>query len=352
MDESNQILLSRLKRAPSHTITLNDIAELAGVSYQTVSRVINQRPDVSADTRQRILNLIQELNYQPNKAARSLAAHHSRTLGLVAPSMSDFGPGKIMASAEDFTKAMNYDLVVSHITDSSSSALMHVLNSLNRWSLEGVLIFMPMASEIYVHLSKLQQSLPIVLIDAPPEIDIPSVVLEQRHAAEQLAHYLIDLGHRHICEITGPHNWYGALQRHRGIQDGLSARGLRPLHVLEGDWTARTGYHLTHQLLDQYEFTALVMGNDEMAIGAMRAIRERGLRVPDDISVTGFDDVPSAAYFEPPLTTLAQDFVELGKQGVELLIELISQPNSAPAPRILASKLVIRHSTAAPRNLY
>jgi DNA-binding LacI/PurR family transcriptional regulator len=348
--KSRSPFLNRNNSSSSQAPTLHDIARLAGVSYQTVSRVINQRPDVADETRKRITKIIADLNYQPNKAARSLAGRYSRTLGLVSQNMTDYGPATVLDAAEKFTKKAGYDLVTAHAVDSSIQSMLAALNSLQRWSIDGALLFLPVASEIVEHLYHLQPTLPIVLIDAPLDTPIPSVKIDQWHGAERLGHYLADLGHRRICEITGPLHWYGAVQRHQGLQAGLLSRGVQILKSLEGNWSARSGYELTMALLKTERFTALAVGNDEMALGAMRAIREHGLRIPEDISVTGFDDIPSAEYFEPPLTTVRQDFATFGNHSVEYLINLIQKLEQSTSPHLIPTDMIIRHSTASPND--
>jgi len=178
---------------------------------------------------------------------------------------------------------------------------------------------------------------------------VPSVVIHQHHGARLATQHLIERGHRAICEITGPMEWSGAKQRHEGWLAVLAEAGIRPGASVEADWTPLGGYRAAHRLLDEGErFTALFAGNDQMALGAMRALREAGLRIPQDVSIVGFDDVPEAAYFEPPLTTVRQDFTTLGQQAVELLLARMAVPDAPAHQRVLYPVLVERASVASP----
>lgn len=328
-------------------VTLFDVASASGVSYQTVSRVINNAPNVAPATRERILRIIKQLGYKPNKAARSLAGRYSHTLALITYGMEYYGPAQMVIHIERAAKAAGYDLIFSNV-EHLDGDLSTTIDSLHRWSVDGIIVITPVAGADHEQLLKIAGDVPLVQIDTSPNIAVPSVIIDQYQGSALATQHLIDLGHSAICEIMGPANWFGAQSRHRAWLDTLQKAELQPVAYLEGDWTARSGYEATKQLFERHQFTALVMGNDQMALGAMRAIQERGLRIPQDISIVGFDDIPEAAYLSPPLTTIYQDFSKLGQTGIEYLMEWIDDGTCARGQLVIEPDLIERASTAVP----
>jgi len=326
------------------------------VSYQTVSRVINNHANVADETRQRILETIDELDYHPNKAARSLAARHSQTLALITFGLDFYGPAQMVVNIERAARNAGYDLIFSNVasnvtsTSASVKSIHAAINSIRRWQVDGILMITPILEMNYDTIAKQGKSenIPIVQINGPLGAQTPSVVVEQRAGSRMITQHLIDLGHRRIAEICGPQTWFDALERHESWKATLNAARLDTGASVEGDWTAQSGYLAAKQLLGS-DFSALVVGNDQMALGAMRALREVGLRVPEDVSVVGFDDIAESSFFEPPLTTIRQDFAALGKRGIETLIERIVNPGLALQQQVIYPELVLRASTAPPR---
>ena len=332
----------------SKRITLSDVAALAGVSSQTVSRVVNNHPYVSDDTRRRVLDAIRQLDYRPNRAARSLATQRSCMLGIITYGMTHYGPAQMMNNVEQTAKARGYSISFTSVNSMSPESMRDALETLGGRELDGLVLITPIFGIGYSDLTKICDGVPFVQVDTKLSAQVPSVVIDQRHGAQIVMQHLINLGHKQLCAISGPLNWYGARARHESWRDTLIAAGLEPGAFVEGDWTAAGGYTATHQLLDTgATFTALVIGNDQMALGAIRALRERGFRIPEDVSVVGFDDIPEAAYFDPPLTTVQQDFAALGEQSVEYLIALINNPYTPLHQRVLYPRLIVRDSTRA-----
>jgi DNA-binding LacI/PurR family transcriptional regulator len=330
----------------SKRVTLHDVAEQAGVSYQTVSRVINENPHVSKDTRQRVLRVIKELNYQPNHAARSLVTRRSNLLEVITFGSHHYGPSQMVAHVERAARRLGYNLILSHIIEMSVDEIRAAINSLSGRLVDGLIMVTPVVGLDYDDLMALCQGIPFVMIDPQLGSITPSVVINQHYGSQLATKHLLNLGHRDICEISGPLHWFGAMARHESWRDTLETAGVTPGQSIEGDWTAVGGYAAAQHLLDnEASFTALVVANDQMALGAMRAMRERGLHIPYDISVVGFDDIPEAVCFEPPLTTVRQDFEALGSQSVEYLVDLIHQPDMPLQQRVLYPALVIRQST-------
>jgi DNA-binding LacI/PurR family transcriptional regulator len=328
------------------TVTLNDVAEASGVSYQTVSRVINQHPHVAKETRERVQDFISKLGYRPNRLARSLVTKRSNTIGVMSYGTSYFGPSQMLSNIDQVLRSRGYSLTFYSLEDMTLAAWQKALDYLSSHLVDGVIIIAPMIGLDVAQLSALRQDIPIVMTDVQKDARIPSVVMDQREGSRLAAQHLIDLGHRKIAEISGPRTWYDGMLRHESFVLTLQRSGLEPVVSLEGDWTAQSGYAKAKQLLKSgHTFTALITGNDQMALGAMRALREGGLKIPEDVSVVGFDDIPEASFFEPPLTTVRQDFNAMGQQSVEYLLDLLDQPETSVHQRVLYPSLVVRSST-------
>jgi DNA-binding LacI/PurR family transcriptional regulator len=338
---SRNMSTARIKRT-----TLYDVASRSGVSYQTVSRVINEHPNVSEETRQRVMDAIRELNYRPNKAAQSLVTRRSHTLAVITFGTIHYGPAQMVANVERAAKALGYNLTITSISDVSPKQIRRAIDSLSMRLVDGIVMITPILGAEYDELVPLFGGIPFVQIDTLREANTPSVVIDQYYGSQLATQHLIDLGHRHICEISGHLHWFGAVARHESWRATLENAGLSAGMSVEGDWTAASGYTATRRLLTQgAEFTAIVAGNDQMALGAIRALHEHGLRVPEDVSIVGFDDIPEAAYFEPPLTTVRQRFDVLGQQCVEYLVKLITQPDTPLQQHVLYPQFVERLST-------
>ncbi|MBE0689324.1 MAG: substrate-binding domain-containing protein [Anaerolineae bacterium] len=331
-------------------VTMLDVAKQAGVSYQTVSRVINHHPSVAPETRERVLSVIGALNYRPNKAARSLAARQSRTIAVITYTMAYYGPTQMVVNIERNAREAGYDVIFSNIEPMSGDGIDAAVERLTQWAVDGVLLIAPVASNRYAHLVQEVSDIPLIQIDIAPGAPVPSVIVDQRYGSRIITQHLISLGHRRICEISGPLYWFGALARHEGWQETIKNANLEPVASVEGDWTAKSGYAAAQSLLDKHRFTALVVGNDQMALGAISALHARGVRVPEDVSVVGFDDIPESAYFLPPLTTIRQDFSELGRQGLDYLVGLIQGLQDGDGQHVITPELVVRDSTAPPNS--
>jgi LacI family transcriptional regulator len=334
-----------MNSSESRRATLQDVAQAAGVSSQTVSRVVNNHPYVSERTRRRVLDVIRKLDYRPNRAARSLATQQSHMLGIISYGFPFYGPAQMMRYIEQTARLRGYGVSFSSANDLSLAEIANALHNLGDHAVDGLILITPVIGLTYPDLIKLCGGIPVVLVDAELGSPVPSVVIDQRQGSRLATQYLLDLGHCEIGEIHGPLNWFGARARHESWNDTLLAAGVTPGPFSGGDWTSRGGYEAAHRLLDQgANLTALVIGNDQMALGAIRALRERGRRVPEDVSVVGFDDIPESTYFDPPLTTIRQNFPALGEQSVDFLISLITSPETPFHQRILYTELVERQS--------
>ncbi|NLX09169.1 MAG: LacI family transcriptional regulator [Chloroflexi bacterium] len=321
--------------------TIRDVAREAGVSYQTVSRVINDSDHVSPHTRGRVWKAVEKLGYRPNRMAQILQTERSLTLEVVMPY---FGFNRVLYDMARTAHQRGYNLVIAAI---DSDEFPQALESAEARFIDG-LILTPLFPFIddYDELVRLTHGIPFVQIGAKLGAHFPSVIYDHAQGARLATQHLIDLGHRAIAEISGPLLNYDAAARHEGWQATLKDNGIPPQPCIEGDFTIEGGYQAMNDLLDSgAAFTAVFAGNDSMAFGIQTALRERGLHVPGDISIVGFDDIPESAHLVPGLTTVRQDFQLLGQLAVEYLLNLIENRDTPIYQRVLSPRLVIRGST-------
>ena len=333
--------------------TLNDVAKLAGVSYQTVSRVVNQHPSVAPGTRSKVLSAIKQLDYHPNQAAKVLATGRSHIIQLLTFDLSYNDPLPAMVY---WAKRRGYTMAVSEYDYlAPKSDLRNTLETLSARMVDGIIMLTPYPIPSYDEMKVYCQGTPVVVVANKLGAQIPSVVIDQRRGMELAIDHLLSLGHREIAEISGSltspfgdqgdghgHAWV----RHQVLQETLRAEGLEPGPSVEGDFTIGSGYRAAMQLVDMGKpFTALLAGNDRMALGAIRGLQERGLRVPEHVSLVGFDDMLEAAYFDPPLTTVRQDIESLARESIEYLTSLIAMPSNTIHQRVLYPELIVREST-------
>lgn len=331
-------------------VTIRDVAAVAGVSYQTVSRVLNGKAEVADGTRARIQAAIAELDYRPSAIARSLVSQRTHVLGLLTADFSDYTHARIIEGAEAEARRQGYIIFISGADRGPDGEPLSSM-ILSRHQAEGLLIVYHGADrDRYEVFQGIPRDLPIVTIGyAPQRPDVAIVGIANVEGARLATEHLLRLGHRHIAHITGPMQFYASKERFQGYLEALAAAGLTLDHFLVtgGDWTSGSGYRATMRLLDTTTFSALFVQNDRMAMGALQALRESGRRVPDDIAVVGFDDIPSTPYFDPPLTTVHQPTFELGQSGARLLIDLIHGQPRPTSPWRLPTRLVVRRSCGA-----
>lgn len=330
---------------PTHRPTIRDVAHLAGVSHQTVSRVINNMPLVSNDTRQRVQDAIRALGYKPNAIARSMAQGHTYTLACLAPNLIDYTFASIIEGAVTEARRHGYFLLSAPADDEESFAGL-VDQMVNSRRADGLMVINPYIDGRFHYLSP---QYPVVYVGAVPRGEpYNSVSLNNREGAITAIHHLINLGHTHIGMITGPLSDDSAVERVSGYRQAMLEGGLPVFEELiyYGDWTATSGYSAFQFLMrNNIKPTAVFAQNDRMAIGLMRAAADAGLQIPRDISIIGFDNMPLASYFCPPMTTMHQDMAEIGKIAADLLIKKIENPMEAPQNLILKAELVVRSST-------
>lgn len=324
-------------------VGIRDVARAAGVSRQTVSRVLNGHPSLRPETRERVQQVIHELNYRPNLIARALGTASTRALGVVVSERSQYGPATAVQGVESAAREAGYVVHLTTLNDSSPASVHAALQLQADNRVEGIVIIAPQTA-ILDAIDELALDLPYVLLYSRADEDPHELFVDQRAGAQAATRHLLRLGHRSICHLSGPQEWIEAEARMQGFLEELSAWDVAPSPPVLGDWTADFGYHAGRQLLLRGDFTAIFASNDLMALGVMHAAHDAGLTVPGDLSVVGFDDIPEAAHFWPPLTTVRQDFAELGRRCVERLLA----PEAAQHPTMLEPALIVRASTAAP----
>jgi DNA-binding LacI/PurR family transcriptional regulator len=324
-----------------------DVARLAGVSAQTVSRVLNDYEFIRPATRDAVLDAIRRLGYRPNRAARTLATDHSRTIGVVATEYRSHGPATILWAIEEAVRDAGYEVSALSLRESDDRTIRGALDRLASQAVEGIVFIAPQSPTAHAAFAS-YRDVPIVTVMGFASDRGTAVFLDSVAGSQLATQHLIDLGHRRVAHLAGAPAFAVSQSRIEGWRAALSAADLpAPPHVA-GDWTVAGGYEAGRRLLHQTpDLTAVHVANDHMALGLLLALHRSGRRVPDDVSVVGFDDIPEAAYSIPPLTTVRQDFGALGRQCVDALLELIAgAPPRQQAP--LVPELVIRESTAAP----
>lgn len=323
---------------------LGDVAALAGVSAMTVSRVLNAPDRVRAETRARVLAAVRELDYWPNAAARQLVTGRSGVLGVVSIDTTLYGPASTLYCIEQAARLSGYSVSIASLGMFSRRSIQEAVHRLRAQSVDGVVILAPHESAAD-GLRHLPPDLPVVAVDAGEDIPVPVVTVDQRAGAARATRHLLGLGHETVWHLGGPVDWLDANYRIDGWREVLEAAGRPVPEPLRGDWSPRSGYELGRRLAADESVTAVFVGNDQMALGMLRALREAGRRVPEEVSVVGFDDVPEAAYFWPPLTTVRQEFGEVGRHAFHLLLERMAGTAQDTTRRLVEPELVVREST-------
>jgi DNA-binding LacI/PurR family transcriptional regulator len=325
---------------------MTDVAKLAGVSHQTVSRVINGSPQVRAETRERVLVAMRELDYRPNSAARALVTGRSRTLGVVSFDTTLYGPASTLYAIERAAHDAGYFIMTVSLEALDRASVLSAVNRLRLQGVDGILVIAPLedAGEALVALPR---DFPLVAVEAGPAQVLPVVAVDQFAGAVLATRHLLELGHPTVAHIAGPTDFLEAGLRTDGWRSTLEAAGAEPPPVLVGDWSPRSGYELGRRLVEDGRPSAIFVANDQMALGVLRALHEASYEIPRQVSVVGFDDIPEAQYFTPPLTTVRQEFAEIGRRSLQLLLDLMEGGEGPASPPFVQPELILRSSTAA-----
>ncbi|MFD9356993.1 LacI family DNA-binding transcriptional regulator [Streptomyces sp. NPDC060031] len=341
-----------------------DVARVAGVSHQTVSRVLNGAPHVRPGTRERVLAAIRELDYRPNVAARALVTRRSQTLGVVSFGSALYGPASMLDGIEQAARSAGYFVSVASIRSLDTRAVQEAVDRLRDQGVEGIVVIAPQTPAVSA-VAQLSTAVPVVAVGAGRGSPVPAVSVDNEAGARAATRHLLDLGHATVHHIAGPPGWLETATRQAGWRNALEAAGAPVPEAHPGDWSARAGYQAGLRLAADLAVTAVFCANDHMALGLLRALHEAGRDIPGDISVVGFDDISEAAYFAPPLTTVRQDFGELGRRALELLVDEVTRSGrtsgaagrgrggspEAPGRHVLVpTEIVLRRSSGrAPR---
>lgn len=328
---------------------MRDVAELAGVSTQTVSRVINRHPHVTAATRQRVVDAMRKLDYRRNPAARALVTRRSGTLGIIGYESPLFGPTSMLYAIEGAARAAGYFVSVASVRHLDRGSVLDAVDWLSQQSVEGVIAIAP-KSAMAGALAEASPGIACVTVGGGSIDAVPSARIDNVAGARLATRHLLDLGHRTVHHVAGPGDWPEASERLRGWRAALREAGRPVPAVVSGDWSARAGYEQGQRMAADLCVTAVFCASDQLALGVLRALHEAGRRVPEDVSVVGFDGALDGAHYLPPLTTVRQDFSELGRLSLGLLLSQLEQIEGAPTQtrQLLAPELVVRRSTAVP----
>ncbi len=342
MDTSVVRGMGNLSRPP----VMADVARLAGVSHQTVSRVLNEHPNVRPLTRERVLAAIRELAYRPNAAARTLVTRRTHTLGVITADTMLYGPTSMLYG---FERAAHdtYFVSVASLPALDRRSMLDAVERFLGQGIEGIIVIATQDTAVAA-LGHVPPEVPLVAVGCGTRASVTSVAIDNTAGAAAATRYLLGLGHRTVYHVAGPSSCLDAKERVVGWRQEIREAGVPEPPALAGDWSAASGYQLGGQLAAEPALTAIICANDTKALGVNPALTERGLRVPDDVSVVGFDDVPEAGFFRPPLTTVRQDFGEVGRQALSTLVDRMVGVIPA-GPRVqVAPELIVRASAAGP----
>jgi LacI family transcriptional regulator len=337
-------------------VTITQVARQAGVSKQTVSRVLNNRLDVADETRRRVQEVVDALGYRPSSIARSLSRGKSQTLGVVGYGLEYFGTSHILSGIEQEADRLGYTLLLNLIHQPERADIHEIIDELMALHVDGIIWAAPEIGSNRTWIEDVSHSVPvpIVYLSTRPRPGHFMVNVDNRSGGRMATEHLLAQGHRKIGLITGPLHWWDAYQRRLGWQDALLAANLSfdETLIAEGDWSAASGERAFHGLVAAHpDLDAIFACNDQMALGVIRAAYATGLRIPDDLALVGFDDIPEAAFFTPSLTTIRQDVVGVGRRSVEALTQLFQD---RPLPTqdggnslLLSTELVVRESSVS-----
>ncbi|WP_243229512.1 LacI family DNA-binding transcriptional regulator [Microbacterium sp. CIAB417] len=327
---------------PGRTIGVREVAALAGVSRQTVSRVLNDHPEVASATRERVLAAMDELGYRMNNAARALGTRRTRTIGILASDALQYGPSRSIAAIESSAREAGYWVSAAFADAADDAAVASAVDHLIAQGVEGIVVVAPHARTLLA-LDVSRIGIPVVTLHSAGR-GARGLSVDHAAGARLAVAALADAGHTRIAHLAGPVDWLEAESRVEGFQAELAERRLAPGPVFAGDWTARSGHDAAAAIRDSGA-TAVFAANDQMALGLLTGLRESGLDVPRDMSVVGFDDIPDSAYYWPPLTTVRQDFGELARRAVAALI---SSPDAAASDLAPVAPVLVPRASIAP----
>jgi DNA-binding LacI/PurR family transcriptional regulator len=335
--------------ARSRAATIYDVASAAGVSHQTVSRLLRGYEGIRPETRERVERAIEELSYRPNLTARSLATRRSHRIGALTHELLQVGPSKIIEGASHGAREAGYLLDIVNLDPADPGAIDDAIRILGQNELAGIIGFAP-TDAVVAAFERTGFAVPMKIDAEVDERGLGEPQTLNGRGELLLIEHLTGLGHRRFLHVGGPADWLSARNREAAYQRVLDRHGLTSVGTLFGDWSSESGYEAGRQIPLDGSVTAVVAGNDQMALGVMRALHERGASVPGDISVVGFDDIPEARYFHPALTTVGLDFHRQGRIAIARLIAEIDGLDAVVVPDPVDPRLQIRESSGPVAN--
>lgn len=319
-----------------------DVARLAGVSQQTVSRVVNDSPSVAPEVRERVELAIARLRYRRNPSARALATSRTMNIGIVSFGLAQYGPSVALTGIADEARRAGYATNLVTLASVDRASMRAALDHLLADSVDGIVVLAPLEAALDA-IEGQDAGVPLVVFAPGAAEGVSNVTTDEVLGARLATRHLLALGHPTVHQLSGPAGWLATEARLDGWRAELSASGRVAPAPLRGDWTTRSGYEAGLMIAADASVTAVFVANDQMALGLLKALDDSGVAVPDAVSVVGFDDVPEAAYYLPALTTVRIDFEEVGRLAVDRILELMGGAVNEPIPRI-APELVVRGS--------
>jgi DNA-binding LacI/PurR family transcriptional regulator len=338
------------QQPPARAAVIRDVARLAGVSHQTVSRVLNDHPNVREDTRARILDAVKKLQYRPNAFARGLAGRRSRVIGVVSFDTILYGPAATLLGVERAARKAGYGISIVALERLDQAGVTAAVGALMDQSVAGVVIIAPLMTAASA-VSSLPAGVPAVVVESDTIGGLPAISVDQIAGARLAVEHLLELGHETVWHLSGPRDWVEARDRVDGWRQALESADRRVPPLISGDWSPRSGYEAGLVIADRDDVTAVFCANDQQALGMLRSLHERGVRVPEEISIVGFDDIPEAEYMSPPLTTVRQDFDEVGRRCLAALLDLLNDSHTPSAGNAHVMPSLVIRSSSGPRRL-
>lgn len=327
--------------------TMGDVARLAGVSPQTVSRVLNGHPSVTPATRDRVEEAVRLLRYRRNASARALATRQTMNLGVVSIGHSQWGPSVALFGIADAARQAGYGTSLVTLEKPTRARMSDAFNHLAAVAVDGIVVIAPVEDAV-VAAEGVSAEVPVVFFEPGADNGTTIVAVDEVLGARRATQHLLGLGHETVWHVSGPDGWLGSEARIRGWQVELASARAITTEVIAGDWSSASGYRAGQELARHDDVTAVFVANDQMTLGLLKALTEEGRVVPNDVSVVGFDDIPEAAFFQPALTTVRLDFTAVGHRCVARLLAMMREETVEPEPAI-QPELVVRATTAPPR---
>ncbi|HEY0789446.1 MAG TPA: LacI family DNA-binding transcriptional regulator [Chthoniobacterales bacterium] len=322
-----------------------DVARLAGVSHQTVSRVVNGNPNVTPELITRVQHAVKQLGYRRNTAARALSTGQTMNLGVVSFDIWQYGPTHVLFGVADAARQFGYATSLVSLGNTDRKSVRAAIEHLVGDSVDGIIVIAPVEGA-KAAVQAAPAHVPLVMFEPGVNNGTTCVAIDEVHGARLATRHMLELGHESVWHVSGPPGWLGTEARIRGWRSELTAAKRVAHDVIVGDWSAASGYRAGKEIARNRQITAVFVANDQMALGVLQALQQSGLTVPRDVSVTGFDDLPESGFFQPSLTTIRLDFTEIGRRCVQRLLEMIR--GTPPTPTLpLPPQLVVRSSTGA-----